>query len=93
MLSCAFCDDSCDIVAFAVLRVEDCLQYQLLSMWDENSVMFDLGCLHLQFHFLGRTRFDQWMDSSVFGHRAEQSLAVRPVVVQFFCLVWSMGCC
>ena len=55
--------------------------------------MSDFGHLYLQFHFLGCTQLDQWMDSmtSVFDHRAEQSLAVRTVVVQFFYLVWGMG--
>ena len=64
-----------------------------LSVWGENPVMFDLGCKYFQFHYLGCTQLDQWMDSSVFGHKAQANLAVRTVVVQLFCLVWSMGCC
>ena len=56
-------------------------------------MMSNFGCLCLQFHYLGHTQLDQWMDSSVFDHRAERSLAVRPVAVQLSCLVWSMGCC
>ena len=64
-----------------------------LSVWGENPVMFDLGCKYFQFHYLGCTQLDQWMDSSVFDHRAQANRAVRPVAVQLFCLVWSMGYC